>query len=692
MLNFNSPLSSLHRVGEVNAKKFARLGLKTAGDLLFYTPFRYDDFSIRRQISALKIGETANVIGTIDLIQNRRSRRSRLQITEALLRDESGFLKLIWFNQSFLTRNLKVGDQISVAGLIQSNNGTPQMTAPDYEKINSTETLNTSGLVPHYPSTAKLSQKQIRQAVSQVLPLAKKISDWVPAETRKRLNLLDLSSALRYIHRPASEAEISASRQRLAFSDLFLRQLKSQTIKNELGQLEASPIPFQKKATQDFVAQLPFKLTDGQRQAAWEIIGDLGKSQPMSRLLEGDVGSGKTVVAAIAFLNVILAGRQGAIMAPTEVLATQHYQTFCRFFKDQNFKVVLLTASYQEANFAIDTKLTNKERKRFLREEADLIIGTQALIQPGVSFPRLGLAVVDEQHRFGVNQRHQILGREENWAPHFLSMTATPIPRSLALTIYSDLDLSIIAELPVGRQKIKTFLVDDKQRPALEKHLREEINAGHQVFVICPLVENSDKLEVKSAKTEHRRLQEEVFPEYKVGLLHGRLKAKDKEEVLAKFAAQKLNILVSTSVIEVGIDFPNATVMVIEGADRFGLAQLHQFRGRVGRGQAASSCFLVPSRENIKNPKTLERLTIMTKTDNGLKLAEKDLELRGSGDLFGQLQSGFKDWQLTTIFNLPFLKASKDEATRLIKSDPNLSKHPQIKARLGEWEKNLHLE
>ena len=692
MLNFNSPLSSLHRVGEVSAKKFSRLGLETAGDLLFYTPFRYDDFSIRRQISALKIGETANVIGAIDLIQNRRSRHSRLQITEALLRDESGFLKLIWFNQSFLTRNLKVGDQISVAGLIQSNNGTPQMTAPDYEKISSTETPNTSGLVPHYPSTAKLPQKQIRQAVSQVLPLAKKISDWVPAEIRKRLNLLDLSSALRYIHRPASEAEISASRQRLAFSDLFLRQLKSQTIKNELGQLEASPISFQKKATQDFVAQLPFKLTDHQRQAAWEIIGDLEKNQPMSRLLEGDVGSGKTVVAALAFLNVILAGRQGVIMAPTEVLATQHYQTFCRFFKDQNFKVALLTASYQEANFVTDPKLTNKNRKQFLREEADLIIGTQALIQPGVSFPRLGLAVVDEQHRFGVNQRHQILGQEGNWAPHFLSMTATPIPRSLALTIYSDLDLSIIAEQPAGRQKIKTFLVDGEQRPTMEKRLKEEIDVGHQVFVICPLVEDSDKLEVKSAKTEHRRLQEEVFPEYKVGLLHGRLKAKDKEEVLAKFAAQKLNILVSTSVIEVGIDFPNATVMVIEGADRFGLAQLHQFRGRVGRGQAAAYCFLAPSQENIKNPKTLKRLTIMTKTDNGLKLAEKDLELRGSGDLFGQLQSGFKDWQLTTIFDLPFLKASKDEATRLIKSDPDLSKHPQIKARLGEWEKNLHLE
>ncbi|MDD2258072.1 ATP-dependent DNA helicase RecG [Candidatus Falkowbacteria bacterium] len=692
MLNFDSPLSSLHKIGTESAKKFAKLGLKTVGDLLFYIPFRYDDFSIRREIGALKIGETANVVGTIDLIQNRRSRQRRLQITEALLRDESGFLKLIWFNQGFLTRNLKVGDQISVAGLIESNNGTPQMTAPDYEKISSTETLNTSGLVPHYLSTAKLTQKQIRQAVNQALPLAKKISDWVPVEIRKRLNLLDLKNALCYIHRPASEAEISASRQRLAFSDLFLRQLKSQTIKNELGQLKTSPIPFQKEATQNFVAKLPFKLTDHQRQAAWEIIGDLEKTQPMSRLLEGDVGSGKTVVAAIAFLNVILAGRQGVIMAPTEVLAAQHYQTFSKLFKNQNFKVALLTANYQKANFTITPKLADKKGKQILREEADLIIGTQALIQPGVSFPRLGLAVVDEQHRFGVNQRHQILGREENWAPHFLSMTATPIPRSLALTIYSDLDLSIITQQPAARQKIKTFLVDNKQRIKMEEHLKKEMDAGHQIFVICPLVENSDKLEVKSAKDEYRRLQEEVFPKYKVGLLHGRLKAKDKEDVLMKFANQKLDILVSTSVIEVGIDFPNATVIVIEGADRFGLAQLHQFRGRVGRGQAAASCFLLPSKENIKNPKTLERLTIMTKTDNGLKLAEKDLELRGSGDLFGQLQSGFKDWHLTTIFNLSFLKAAKDEATRLIKSDPNLIRYPQIKARLGEWEKNLHLE
>ncbi len=692
MLKFSSPLPTLYRVGEVTAKQFAKLGLNTAGDLLFYTPFRYDNFSSGRSINALKIGETANVIGTIDLIQSRRSRGRRLQITEALLRDDTGFLKLIWFNQSFLTRNLKVGDEISVAGRVQSDNGAPQMVSPDYEKVTQAELINTSGLVPHYPSTAKLSQKQIRQAVRQVLPLAKKLSDWVPAEIRERLNLLDLATALRYIHQPATEAEISASRQRLAFSDLFLRQLKSQTIKKELAHLEAPAIPFQEKTTQDFVAQLPFKLTNDQRKSAWEIIGDLGKGRPMSRLLEGDVGSGKTVVAAMAFLNVILAGRQGALMTPTEVLATQHYQTFSQFFKHQKFKVALLTASYQEANFAVDPKLNNKDKKELLRQEADLIIGTQALIQPGVSFPRLALAVVDEQHRFGVNQRHQILGQEKNWAPHFLSMTATPIPRSLALTIYSDLDLSIIAEQPAGRQEIKTFLVASGQRAAMEVRLRQEIEAGRQVFVICPLVEDSDKLEVKSAKTEQRRLQEEVFPEYKVGLLHGRLTAKGKEEVLARFATRKINILVSTSVIEVGIDFPNATVMVIEGADRFGLAQLHQFRGRVGRGKDASYCFLIPSQENIKNPKTLERLTIMTETNNGLKLAEKDLELRGSGDLFGQIQSGFKDWQLGTIFNLPFLRAARAEAVKLINSDPDLNKHPQIKARLGEWEKNLHLE
>lgn len=682
MLNFSSPLSDLKRVGTVTAQQFAKLGLKTAGDLLFYPPFRYEDFATRRQIADLKIGETANVIGTIDLIQNRRSARRRLQVTEALLRDDTGFLNLIWFNQGFLTRNLKVGDRISVAGRIQSKHGTPQISSPDYEKITEAELMHTSGLVPHYPSTAKLSQKQIRQAALQVLPLASKVADWVPQGVRKKLGLLELKEALVYAHRPDSKKEVALSQQRLAFSDLFLKQLKSQSLKKELAQLVAVPIPFQEEATRNFVKQLPFELTADQKKSAWEIIKDLGNKQPMSRLLEGDVGSGKTVVAALALLNVILAQRQGVLMAPTEVLAKQHYQTFTTLFNKQNFKLALVTANFKEQNFSGEDVL----------KEADLIIGTHALIQPGIEIPRLSLAIVDEQHRFGVEQRRQITGQKEQSAPHFLSMTATPIPRSLALTIYGDLDLSIINQLPAGRKKIKTTLIKDGRREAMEKLIRQEVAAGRQVFVICPLIDVSDKLEAKSASAEHKRLQEEVFPDFKIGLLHGRLKGKDKERVLTDFGAQKIDILVATSVIEVGIDFPNATIMVIEGADRFGLAQLHQFRGRVGRSDLDSYCFLVPSQENLQNLKTLERLTAVTEIHNGLLLAEKDLELRGGGDLYGKIQSGFEAWQLGMIFSHQFLKEARDEAKRLIDDDPDFKKYPAIKAKLSDWEKSLHLE
>ncbi len=682
MLNFSSPLTDLKRVGEVTAKQFAKLGVKTAGDLLFYPPFRYEDFATRRQIADLKVGETVNVIGTIDLIQNRRSARRRLQVTEALIRDDTGFLNLIWFNQGFLTRNLKIGDLISVAGRVQSKHGTPQISSPDYEKIGETELMHTSGLVPHYPSTAKLSQKQIRQAVAQVLPLAKKVADWVPADMRQRLDLLELKEALVYAHRPDSPKEAARSRERLAFSDLFLKQLKSQSLKKELASLSAIAIPFQEEATRQFVQQLPFTLTADQKKSAWEIIGDLKKEQPMSRLLEGDVGSGKTVVAALALLNVILANRQGVVMAPTEVLAKQHYHTFKTLFHNHPFRIALHTANFKEQNF--EPKNTY--------QEADLVIGTHALIQPGVDFPRLSLAIIDEQHRFGVEQRHKITGQKNQQAPHFLSMTATPIPRSLALTIYGDLDLSIINQLPAGRKKIETILVKEGRRKNMEDLIRQETSQGRQVFVICPLIDASDKLEAKSATSEYKRLQEDVFPDLKVGLLHGRLKGKDKEKVLAEFADKKINILVATSVIEVGIDFPNATVMVIEGADRFGLAQLHQFRGRVGRSDLASYCFLVPSQENLQNLKTLERLTAVTEIHNGLLLAEKDLELRGGGDLYGKIQSGFEAWQLGLIFNHQFLKQSRDEAKNLIEDDPNLDKHPAIKAKLSDWEKHLHLE
>ena len=684
MISFDSPLSSLNRVGDTTAAHFKRLGIDTAGDLLFYLPFRYDDFSSSLPIANLKDGQTVNIIGTVDLIQNKRSAHRKMQITEALLRDDSGYLKLIWFNQSFITRNLKVGDEISVSGRIHDNYGQMQMTSPDYEKITSADLINTRGLIPNYHSTSKLSQKQIRFLIKQVLSLANKIEDWLPSDLRQRLGLIDLKTALYQVHFPASNKEIMDSQRRLAFTELFLRQLKSQSIKRELKSLKANSITFNESVTRSFVAGLPFPLTADQKKAAWEILKDLQKTQPMSRLLEGDVGSGKTLVAIMALLNVAISGNQGALMVPTEILARQHFKTLSHYLYKYNIKVALLTSNYEEINFELvgDNVL----------EEADILVGTHALIQSKINIPRLNLAIVDEQHRFGVDQRHKIIGGDKKLVPHFLSMTATPIPRSLSLAIYGDLDLSLISQLPSGRQPIATKIVTDKNRNLAYDFIRTEIKKGRQTYVICPLIDESDKLGVKSAKSEFEKLQKDIFPEFVVGLLHGKMKAKDKEQIMSDFADNKINILVATSVIEVGVDVPNSTIMIIEGAERFGLAQLHQFRGRVGRSDLASYCFLIPTKENISNPKTLERLEALTKHNDGLTLAKIDLKLRGGGDLYGTMQSGFDELQIGSLFDYELIKKAKDEAAALVDKDPEFKKHPAIKMKLGEWERKIHLE
>lgn len=684
MLTFNTPISDLIRVGDKTAAQFKKLGLITAGDLLFYLPFRYDDFSSGLQIAELQAGQTANVIGTIDLIQNKRSARRKMQITEALVRDDSGYLKVIWFNQPFLTRTLKDGDEISLAGRVTDDYGQLQMVSPNYEKITSADILHTKGLVPNYHSTEALTQKQIRSCIKQVLPLAEKVDDWLPENLRRSLNLIDLPYALRKIHSPKESGDIKNAARRLAFTELFLRQLKSQSIKRELQSLQATPVTFNEELTRSFVTGLSFPLTGAQKKSTWEILKDLGKKTPMSRLLEGDVGSGKTMVAIIALLNVAATGRQGALMAPTEILAEQHFKTLSHYLYKYDIKIGLLTSKRQEVNYELgnDTMLTS----------ADILIGTHALIQSKIVIPRLSLAIVDEQHRFGVNQRHTIIKAGDNVVPHFLSMTATPIPRSMALAIYGDLDFSIIDEMPKGRQIINTSLINNKNRAETYKFIHKEIKNGRQAYVVCPLIDESDKLGIKSAKQEFEKLQNEIFPDLKVGLLHGKMKSKDKESVMADFVKNDIQILVATSVIEVGIDVPNATIMIIEGAERFGLSQLHQFRGRVGRSHLASYCYLIPTQENISNTKTIERLEALIKYHDGLTLAKVDLKLRGAGDLYGTLQSGFDESQISALFDFETIKKARDEAKKIIETDPDFKKHPAIKLKLGEWEKKTHLE
>jgi len=523
MITLNSKINELYRVGDSVSKTLGKLDIKTAQDLLFYFPFRYDDFTICLPIADLKINTNANILGTVELIQNRRSAKRKMFLTEALISDDSDTIKVIWFNQPFLTRTLKVGDRISLAGRISESHGQMAMISPLYEKIYSADLIHTKGLIPNYHLTAALSQKQIRSLVKQVISLADKIPDWLPGDIKKRLGLIDLSAALYKIHFPKNFADALSAQKRLGFTELFLRQLKAQLIKKQIKSRTAPLIKFQKDATREFVSELPFQLTDAQKNAAWEILQDLEKTAPMSRLLEGDVGSGKTLVAVMAILNVALNKKQAALMVPTEILAEQHYKSLSKLLKNYNFKIELLTHSHKSKTAS----------------EADIIIGTQALIQETVKFNNLALVIVDEQHRFGVKQRQKLLDFNEDSkttsqeiTPHFLSMTATPIPRSLALAIYGDLDLSIINQLPTNRKKIITKLITENKRQAAYNFIRAEIKNGHQAFVVCPLIDESDKLGVKSVKKEHEKLDKEIFPELSVGLLHGKLKAKEKESII----------------------------------------------------------------------------------------------------------------------------------------------------------------
>jgi ATP-dependent DNA helicase RecG len=678
MLTLNSRVTELYRVGAKNSALLKKLGLESIHDLLFYFPFRYDDFSQREPIANLQAGQNTNIIGTIQLIQNRKSAKRRMFVTEALVSDDSDSIKVIWFNQPFLTHSYHVGDQISLAGRVTDNYGQLSLISPITEKVYSDNLIHTSGLVPNYHLTANINQKQLRSLIKEAIPLAQAETDWLPAVIKQRLKLLDLGQALQQIHFPQDWNEVKQAQERLGFTELFLRQLKAQMIKAELQERRAIPIEFQETATQTFVNALPFKLTNAQRKAAWEILNDLKKSRPMSRLLEGDVGSGKTLVTILALFNVVLNKKQGALMVPTEILAQQHFQTITKLLQPYNFKISLLTSSHPDKTAA----------------EADIIIGTQSLIQNKVNFKNLALAIVDEQHRFGVKQRQKILdyhGQLEQ-TPHFLSLTATPIPRSLALAIYGDLDLSIIDELPVGRQPIITKIITEDKRAATYEFIRKSITQGRQAFIICPLIDESDKLGVKSVKQEHAKLAQDIFPELKVGLLHGKLKAKDKEQIMQDFLANKTQVLVSTAVIEVGVDVPNATIMIIEGAERFGLAQLHQFRGRVGRSTEQSYCFLFPSATELTNDKTIARLEALTQTNNGFALAKIDLQLRGAGELYGLGQSGFPELQIASLFDYANIQKAQEEAKNLITSDPDLDQHPLLKAKLGEWSSSIHLE
>jgi len=709
-MNLDTPIQNISRILPAYQKRLAKLGIKNLRDLFYHFPSRYDDFSNISDIVDLKFGETATVQGKIIGIKNIRTWKKRMSVTEAYLRDKTGAIKAVWFNQPFLLNTLKSGSLLSVSGKVKFDK-IPYFSNPAYERLlpdahnqTSNNLRHTGGLIPVYPETAGLSSRYLRYLLKVFLPATEQMADWLPPEIKKSQKLSDLQNALKQVHFPASPKTLDGTKRRLAFDEIFLIQLYALQQKIKWNQSRAPQIKFDQSLVKNFVDGLPFRLTAGQRQAAWEILKDLQKNRPMNRLLEGDVGSGKTVVAAIAALQTAASGWQTALMAPTEILAQQHFKEFSAILGKKYFSLALLTGKDARIFSGRQIKKTTKKEllKKIQNGQIQIVIGTHALIQEKTKFKNLALVVIDEQHRFGVEQRAALQKNVSQMAdglpsaiPHLLSLTATPIPRSLALTIYGDLDISLLKELPAGRPEIVTAVVPPAKRRQTYGFIRQQVSAGRQAFVICPRVEKTngggDTLlnEVKAAKEEFQKLAQKIFPELKIALLYGSMRSAEKEKVMGSFRDGQTQILVATSVVEVGIDVPNATVMMIEGAERFGLAQLHQFRGRVGRGPHQSYCFLMAESSGAK---ANARLKAVLSANNGFELAEKDLALRGPGQLYGSRQWGLPDLSMASLTDLPLIKNCRLEAAKILNQDPELKNYPALKEKIKEMQMIIHLE
>jgi ATP-dependent DNA helicase RecG len=697
-------IGKLPRINERYLKKFHKLGLITVRDLLYHFPNRYDDYSKIVPIANLKFDEIATIQGLVQSIDNIRTFKRRMSLTEAIISDNSGSVRAIWFNQPYLIKNILPGKSISLSGKYLLGPKGPYISNPSYELLTIGKFLtHTAGLIPVYPETVGLGSRFLRYYVKLALIASDQIKEFIPYDILREQKLPEIKTALKNIHFPKNIKLAEEAKKRFVFEEMFLLQLFVLKQKIALQKENALKIPFDKELIQKFVNKLPFKLTEAQRKSAWEIIQDLNKSKPMNRLLEGDVGSGKTVVAAMAMLETAEAGFQVAFMAPTEILAQQHFKEINKLLSGFNLHIGLLTSAENKIEDEIIKRSEFVEKVK--NGKLDILIGTHALIQKSVKFQNLALVIVDEQHRFGVEQRAALLGRPKQM-PHLLSMTATPIPRTLALTIYGDLDISLLNEMPKGRQKIITKIVPPGQRVQAYEFIRREVKNGRQVFVICPRIEVQNKTEqsfengqikidtrkliwseVKAVKEEYEKLTMDIFPDLKISMLHGKIKAKEKEKIMANFRDKKTDILVSTSVIEVGIDIPNATVMMIEGADRFGLAQLHQFRGRVGRGKHQSYCFLFST-----SGEATHRLRALAKCENGFELAEKDMEIRGPGQFYGIRQSGMPDLAMNSLKDLIFVKSTRQEALELLKKDPELKKSPLLAEKIKQFKQKIHLE
>lgn len=729
-MNLSDKLETKFRLDTHQKKALAKLKLFSVADLLFHFPVRYSDISSVMNIADLSVGDTATVYGKISKLKTKKAFRTNIPMAEGEIEDLSGKIKITWFHQAYLAKMVKDGTNVKLTGKVtEGKNGiylaNPEVEKTPYMAIDSHDTLfskdqagNTGFSYPVYAETKGITSKWFYHAIEKILKehTLDDIEDYIPKDILKKYHLPTLKTALIWIHKPKNKKDAESAKKRFAFEEVFCIQLERQHDKHEYRKNKSFQIKPNKKDIDTFLSRFPFEPTKSQKNSINTVLEDVKRNFPMSRLLEGDVGSGKTAVAAtVAYATVMerpedkngkkqsFGNLNVAYMAPTEILATQHFESFIKYFKHLPIQIGLITGSgcrkFPSKTLGPDggVNWTTISRAQLLKwvanGEIPILIGTHALIQKSVKFKNLALCVIDEQHRFGTNQRRNLV-RKDGLAPHLLSMTATPIPRTLALTIYGDLDLSLLDEMPLGRKQIITEIITPDKREGTYEEIKKELKAGRQLYVICPRINEPDPekemaLNVKSATQEAKRLKKEIFPEYEIGVLHSKMSKIEKEKVMQDFTENKIQILCATSVVEVGVNVPNATIIIIEGAERFGLAQLHQLRGRVIRSSHQAYCYIFA---DAKTQKTIDRLKALKTAKNGFELAELDLSLRGAGELGGTKQWGITDLGMEAIKNIKMVEAARTEAIRLIEEDPELKKYPLLKQKVHEKTSEFHFE
>ncbi len=669
-------VQNIKGIGEARARLLNKLGIFTVEDIITYFPRGYEDRSRLKKINELVDGESCAFEGIIVSKVSEHKFRKGLSMYKVLIKDGTGAITATWFNQHYIGKVLRIGESFIFFGKIVGRRGNLEVQSPVYEKQEDREAKNILRIVPVYPLVANLTQNTIRAAIKSALELVGgQLIEFLPESVLKEHGLSEINYSIQQIHFPTSDEDFKNARYRLVFEELFLLQLCLLSVKKAFEKdkkgIEFGKVP----QMEEFIGKLPFKLTNAQQKVFEEIERDMESCNVMNRLVQGDVGSGKTIVAVLALFKAVKNGYQGALMVPTEILAEQHYQSIGELMERYGIKTALLTGSQSK-------KQKNAVLEGIKSGEIQILIGTHALIEDNIEFKRLGLVITDEQHRFGVRQRSLLSKKGE--APDTIVMTATPIPRTLALILYGDLDISIIDELPPGRKPVKTYAVDDSMRDRINSFIRKEVSEGRQVYIVCPLVEDSDEINAKSAVAHAEKIAKEDFRDLRVGLIYGKMKAKEKEEVMKKFVDGEIDILVSTTVIEVGVNVPNASIMVIENAERFGLAQLHQLRGRVGRGEHQSYCVLY---NEGKTEVCRERMKIMQKTNDGFIISEKDLDLRGPGEFFGTRQHGIPELKIANLYSdIDILKKAQEAAVKLVNEDMGLENEEnfRLKAKLME--------